>query len=57
MLERFPSLRIITTDIIEPPTFTSDKSRLRVVKADLGDASQLKSLFEGETIGGVFALQ
>ncbi|RSH80722.1 hypothetical protein EHS25_007058 [Saitozyma podzolica] len=47
LLERFPSLRIITTDIIEPPTFTSDKSRLRVVKADLGDASQLNGIMSG----------
>jgi len=56
LLDLFPKLRIITTDIIEPPKLTSDE-RLKVVKCDLGDIKQVEGLFEGEKIGGVFALQ
>jgi hypothetical protein len=56
LLDLFPKLRIITTDIVEPPKLTSDK-RLKVVKCDLGDVKQVEALFEGEKIGGVFALQ
>lgn len=56
LLDLFPKLRIITTDIVEPPKLTSD-GRLRVVKCDLGDIKQVEGLFEGEKIGGVFALQ
>ena len=55
-LDLFPKLRIITTDIVEPPKLTSDE-RLRTVKCDLGDSKQVEGLFEGEKIGGVFALQ
>lgn len=57
MLELFPTLRIITTDIVEPPRFIEDEKRLRVVKADLGDEAQIKGLFEGEKVGGLIALQ
>jgi nucleoside-diphosphate-sugar epimerase len=57
LLERFPDVKLITTDIVEPPKYISDESRLRVVKADLGDPAQLTTIFEGETVGGVFALQ
>lgn len=56
LLDLFPKLKIITTDIVEPPKLTSD-ARLRVVKADLGNVSEVKQLFEGEKIGGIFALQ
>jgi hypothetical protein len=56
LLDLFPKLRIITTDIVEPPKLTSDE-RLKVVKCDLGDVKQVEGLFEGEKIGGVFALQ
>lgn len=56
LLDLFPKLKIITTDIVEPPKLTSDE-RLKVVKADLGDVNQVKALFEGEKIGGIFALQ
>lgn len=56
LLDLFPKLKIITTDIVEPPRLTSDE-RLKVVKADLGDVNQVKALFEGEKIGGIFALQ
>ena len=56
LLDLFPKLRIITTDIIEPPKLTRDE-RLKVVKCDLGDIKQVEGLFEGEKIGGVFALQ
>jgi len=55
-LDLFPKLRIITTDIVEPPKLTNDE-RLRTVKCDLGDIKQVEGLFEGEKIGGVFALQ
>jgi hypothetical protein len=56
LLDLFPKLRITTTDIVEPPKLTSDE-RLKVVKCDLGDIKQVEALFEGEKIGGVFALQ
>ncbi|BEJ11115.1 hypothetical protein CspHIS471_0105370 [Cutaneotrichosporon sp. HIS471] len=55
MLDLYPTLRIITTDIIEPPRLTDDP-RLRVVKADLGDTAQIEALFEGEKVGGLIAL-
>lgn len=57
LLKVFPDVKLITTDIQAPPAFVDDASRLKTVKADLGDPEQVKSLFEGETIGGVFALQ
>ena len=57
LLQLFPNVKLITTDIVAPPAFVNDASRLRVVEADLGDINQLKGLFENETIGGVFALQ
>lgn len=56
LLDLYPTLRIITTDIIEPPRLTSD-SRLRVVQADLGQPGAIEGLFEGEEVGGVIALQ
>lgn len=56
LLDLFPELRIITTDIVEPPKLTDDE-RLKVVKCDLGDIKQVEALFEGEKIGGIFALQ
>lgn len=56
MLDLYPTLRIIATDIVEPPRATADK-RLRVVKADLGDEAQIAGLFEGEEVGGLIALQ
>lgn len=57
LLDQFPKLRIITTDIIEPPRLIDDEKRLKVVKCDLGDMKQVEALFEGEKIGGIFALQ
>ncbi|KAL1405533.1 hypothetical protein Q8F55_009171 [Vanrija albida] len=56
LLELYPSLRVITTDIVEPPRYVDDEKRLRVVQADLGKPDELAKLFEGEKIGGVFAL-
>lgn len=56
LLDLYPTLRIITTDVIEPPRLTSD-SRLRVVQADLGQPGAIEGLFEGEEVGGVIALQ
>lgn len=55
MLELYPKLRIITTDIVEPPRLTED-SRLRVVKADLGKETDIESLFKDEKVGGLIAL-
>lgn len=58
LLEQFPKLKIIATDIVEPPTHgITDSGRLRVVKANLGKEEEVKGLFEGEQVGGVFALQ
>lgn len=57
MLDLYPDLRIITTDIVEPPRVIDDEKRLRVVKADLGDEKQIEGLFEGEEVGGLIALQ
>jgi hypothetical protein len=57
LLDQFPKLRIITTDIIEPPRLIDDEKRLKVVKCDLGDKEQVEGLFAGEKIGGIFALQ
>lgn len=57
LLELYPNLRIITTDIVAPPRYVDDEKRLRVVQADLGKAEDLAKLFEGEKVGGVFALQ
>lgn len=57
MLDLYPDLRIITTDIVEPPRVIDDEKRLRVVKADLGDEKQIEDLFEGEEVGGLIALQ
>jgi hypothetical protein len=57
LLDKFPSVNFITTDIVTPPQLTDDKIRLKVVKADLSDKAQVKALFEGEEIGAVYALQ
>lgn len=57
MLDLFPKLRIITTDIVEPPRIIEDDKRLHVVKADLGDEAQIEALFKGEEVGGLIALQ
>ncbi|WWC89604.1 uncharacterized protein L201_004529 [Kwoniella dendrophila CBS 6074] len=57
LLKLYPNLRIIATDIIEPPSHNvNDNKRLRNVKADLNKPEQLKDLFESEKIGVVFAL-
>lgn len=54
LLDLFPKVKLIATDIIEPVRLDE---RMKVVKADLGDVNQVKQLFEGEKIGGIFALQ
>ncbi|WVQ82275.1 hypothetical protein IAT38_004403 [Cryptococcus sp. DSM 104549] len=57
LLKLFPSVKLITTDIVEPPNHgVTDSKRLTCIKADLGKIDEVKALFEGETIGGVFAL-
>ena len=57
LLKLFPDVRLITTDVVQPPKLIDDEKRLRVVKADLGDTEQVKGLFAGEDVGGVYALQ
>jgi nucleoside-diphosphate-sugar epimerase len=57
LLNACPDVKLITTDIIQPPALIQDESKLKCVKADLGDIKQIEALFEGEDIGGVFALQ
>lgn len=54
LLDLFPKVKLIATDIIEPVRLDE---RMKVVKADLGDVEQVKALFEGEKVGGIFALQ
>ncbi|ORX36914.1 hypothetical protein BD324DRAFT_591288 [Kockovaella imperatae] len=56
LLELFPDVKLIATDIIEPPRLIDDEKRFKAIKADLGHTSQVEALFEGEQIGGVFAL-
>ncbi|WRT66073.1 uncharacterized protein IL334_003025 [Kwoniella shivajii] len=57
LLKLYPNLRIIATDIIEPPNHgNTDSKKLRNVKADLGKPDQLAGIFENEKVGGVFAL-
>lgn len=58
LLKHQPNVKYITTDIVQPPNLgVTDTSKLHPIKADLGDMKQVKDLFEGEDIGGVFALQ
>jgi nucleoside-diphosphate-sugar epimerase len=57
LLKELPDVKLITTDIVQPPALIEDTKRLRCVKSDLGDKAQVEALFEGEEIGGVFALQ
>lgn len=54
LLDLFPKVKLIATDIVEP---TRLDDRMKVIKADLGDVNQVKALFDGEKIGGIFALQ
>ncbi|ODO08901.1 NAD-dependent epimerase/dehydratase [Cryptococcus wingfieldii CBS 7118] len=57
LLSLYPSLKVITTDIVEPPSHgITDKNRLVAVKADLGKIKEVEGLFKGEKIDGVFAL-
>lgn len=58
LLELHPTVKLITTDIVQPPNHgVTDTSRLRSVKADLGKQVEIDGLLKDETIGGVFALQ
>ncbi|KAL7421499.1 hypothetical protein Q5752_003268 [Cryptotrichosporon argae] len=54
LLDLYPALRIITTDLHAPPRL--DDARQVCVGADLGKPAEVARLFEGETVGGVFAL-
>ncbi|KIR55878.1 NAD-dependent epimerase/dehydratase [Cryptococcus gattii Ru294] len=57
LLELHPTVKLITTDIVQPPNHgVTDTNRLRSVKADLGRQEEIDGLLKGETIGGVFAL-
>lgn len=58
LLELHPTVKLITTDIVQPPSHgVTDTNRLKSVKADLGKQEEIDGLLKGETIGGVFALQ
>ncbi len=57
LLQYAPNVKLLLTDVVQPPTFGQDESRVKAVKADLGDVSAVKALFEGENIGLVYALQ
>jgi len=57
LLDKFSDVKIITTDVVLPPRLVEDEQRLKVVKADLGDKAQVQALFDGEEVGGVYALQ
>ncbi|WWC70490.1 uncharacterized protein I206_104441 [Kwoniella pini CBS 10737] len=57
LLKLYPNIKIIATDIIEPPNHgVTDSSKLKTIKADLGKPNELAGIFEGEKIGGFFAL-
>lgn len=57
LLKLYPDVKLITTDMTLPPAFVEDENRLKRVKADLGNKEEMEGLFEGEEVGGVFALQ
>jgi hypothetical protein len=58
LLECAPDVKLLLTDVVQPPTFgISDESKVKAVKVDLGDIAATKALFEGETVGLVYALQ
>ncbi|WWC61570.1 uncharacterized protein I303_104154 [Kwoniella dejecticola CBS 10117] len=57
LLNLYPNIKVIATDIVEPPNHgITDKAKLRTIKADLGKPAELAGIFEGEKIGGFFAL-
>jgi hypothetical protein len=56
LLELYPNLSIIATDIRPPSIPNNEHDRVTSLAADLGDESSLASLFEGKKVDGVFAL-
>lgn len=58
LLDRFPDVSLIATDVGAPPDHgVTDKNRLICVAANLCDKSEVEKLFEGKRIQAVFALQ
>lgn len=58
LLEDAPAIRLITTDIREPPKYgVEEESRLVVVAADLGNKEDVEKLFSYGQVDGVYALQ
>jgi nucleoside-diphosphate-sugar epimerase len=58
LLTHAPDVKLILTDVVQPPNFgISDESKVKAVKADLGNMDAVKSLFQGEKVGIIYALQ
>jgi nucleoside-diphosphate-sugar epimerase len=58
LLDRFPDVSLIATDVGTPPDYgISDKNRLLCVAANLCDKNEVEQLFDGKRIQAVFALQ
>lgn len=58
LLDRFPDVSLIATDVGTPPDHDiADKNRLLCVAANLCDKSEVEKLFDGKRIQAVFALQ
>lgn len=58
LLTHAPNIKLLLTDVVQPPTFgISDESKVKAVKADLGSMDAVKSLFQGEKVGIIYALQ
>ncbi|KAJ9094827.1 hypothetical protein QFC20_006805 [Naganishia adeliensis] len=57
LLDRFPDVSLIATDVGAPPDHgIADKNRLLCVAANLCDKSEVEKLFYGKRIQAVFAL-
>lgn len=58
LLDRFPDVSLIATDVGTPPDYEIfDKNRLLCVAANLCDKNEVEQLFDGKRIQAVFALQ
>jgi nucleoside-diphosphate-sugar epimerase len=58
LLNRFPDISLIATDVGTPPGHgVTDENRLLCVAANLCDKTEVEKLFEGKRIQAVFALQ
>lgn len=54
ILSEYPNISLITTDIRSPPAYGE---KVTPIAADLGKPEDVKKLFAGERVQGVFALQ